>query len=1009
MKRSSKYFVIFTFISVVLIIGLRIFWYDYHSNSVEQVEVKNGVADLTQLHLTGKYLNLTGEWSFYPNKLMNPNQNHTTEETITVPSNWNGLIDSTNSINQGTYQLQIELPESFNQHLSLRFYSIFSAAEVFVNGELIYTRNELHHGLNDRGFIRGPFHVHIPAEEDSIELLIHVTNQQFPIRGGIANNVYLGSQEVIEEQTTFAYAMQLIVSITFLLHAIYSLVIYFILKDIRKKNFLLFAMMLLLFGASIILDDEVIVQLPISIADANRLLLLLLIATLFVMVKLCSSIFQVSFKKWNNPNLLFYPLIIASIFIPIDYIHYWTMLQFLIFLLTIISMLFLSIKAIFKGNHNGYFIFLFICSYLSNFTWGALIKSNVIQMPFYPIDYLLSMIFIMILFFKQHADTVEENKKQTAIILENEKKKDQFLASTAHELRNPLHAVIVVLEKILADEKKPLSTKTRSELTLALDVSHHMKYTLNDLQDMSRLKDHNISLDIKPTYLYSLSNNIVEVLQLYAQGKAIKILNQIPKDFPAVNADPQRLFQVLFNLVENALKYTREGNIFIKAVQRDNKAIITIEDTGIGIPEKDLERISHPYTRGSNISDYDDHGGVGLGLSISQEFIALHEGNFSIQSQVNKGTRITFTLTISENQNQHIDSSSYSLPKHSIETIPFIHSDSSKEKIIVVDDNPINLQTIRIALSEQYDVTTFDNPENVLKMKNLYDYSLIITDIMMPQMSGYTLTKKIREHFTVTDLPILLLTALNHPSDIATGFQSGANDYLCKPVERHELIARVSTLIQLQHAIKDKVAKESAWLQAQIKPHFLYNTLNSIASLGHSNPDAMVELLFEFGNYLNRSFDTNNTKQLVPLKHEIELVNSYLSIQAIRFPSQFEVNWHIKTSRTAFIPPLVLQTLVENALHHGVLKNRQQEGMIDITLEEVAEQLRLSIQDNGVGIDLLKVYKILASENPKEVGIYNAHKRLKRFNKAGLKISTVKPNGTLISFVLPTSSEDTDY
>ena len=98
---------------------------------------------------------------------------------------------------------------------------------------------------------------------------------------------------------------------------------------------------------------------------------------------------------------------------------------------------------------------------------------------------------------------------------------------------------------------------------------------------------------------------------------------------------------------------------------------------------------------------------------------------------------------------------------------------------------------------------------------------------MMPQMSGHTFTQKIREQFSLTDLPILLLTALNHPSEIATGLKNGANDYVCKPIERNELLARVQTLVELQRAVKDQIAKESAWLQAQIKPHFIYNNRTS--------------------------------------------------------------------------------------------------------------------------------------------------------------------------------------
>src|SRR5699024_641867 len=141
-----------------------------------------------------------------------------------------------------------------------------------------------------------------------------------------------------------------------------------------------------------------------------------------------------------------------------------------------------------------------------------------------------------------------------------------------------------------------------------------------------------------------------------------------------------------------------------------------------------------------------------------------------------------------------------------------------------------------------------------LQLLEIGEWDLVIADVMMPRMSGYELTEEIRKKFTVAEIPILLLTARSQEVDIYTGFHSGANDYVTKPANALELKARVKALSGLRQAVKEQLKMEAAWLQAQIQPHFLFNTLNTIASLGVKDTKRMFKLLEEFGNYLYKSF-----------------------------------------------------------------------------------------------------------------------------------------------------------
>ena len=151
---------------------------------------------------------------------------------------------------------------------------------------------------------------------------------------------------------------------------------------------------------------------------------------------------------------------------------------------------------------------------------------------------------------------------------------------------------------------------------------------------------------------------------------------------------------------------------------------------------------------------------------------------------------------------------------------------------MAVDDDPVNLKVLTNILSEdRYEVEIVTSGKEALKQLEQKEWDLIISDVMMPTMSGYELTRSIREKFSISELPILLLTARSNTEDIYTGFLAGANDYVTKPVDAVELNVRVHALTDLQASINERLGMEAAWLQAQIRPHFLLNTLNAIVSL----------------------------------------------------------------------------------------------------------------------------------------------------------------------------------
>lgn len=325
------------------------------------------------------------------------------------------------------------------------------------------------------------------------------------------------------------------------------------------------------------------------------------------------------------------------------------------------------------------------------------------------------------------------------------------------------------------------------------------------------------------------------------------------------------------------------------------------------------------------------------------------------------------------------------------------------QNLLVVDDDPVNLSILESILTSQpYDVVTCTSGLEALELLNKRNWDLVITDVMMPNMSGYELTRKIRERFSISELPILLLTARSQMEDTQTAFFYGANDYVTKPVEKLELTARIKALTDLKRSINERVRMEAAWLQAQIQPHFLFNTLNTIVALSEVNPSKMINLLNEFGNYLHASFDPSNLNQLVPLENELELVRSYLYIQKERFEDRLNVEWEIDNDVDILIPPLSIQTIVENAIKHGILKCSSG-GTIKIQIKKQVESVNIKITDNGVGISSDKQKELFNHQETKSqgIGIFNTDKRLKQLFGSGLKIVSEPNSGTIVSFSIP--------
>ncbi|MEZ4775998.1 MAG: response regulator [Bacteroidia bacterium] len=415
---------------------------------------------------------------------------------------------------------------------------------------------------------------------------------------------------------------------------------------------------------------------------------------------------------------------------------------------------------------------------------------------------------------KEKLEIEESQRKNQEEINEQlvkaDKLKDQFLANTSHELRTPLNGIIGLAES-LYDGVAGVPTPTmKSNLAMIMASGKRLANLVNDILDFSKLKNQDLDLRINAVDLNSLVEVVMQINQPSLQLKPVKIINDIPRNLPAVSIDENRIEQVLHNLIGNAIKFTEQGTITIRAWKSGNMVEVSIADTGIGFPKDKADHIFLEFEQADG-SISRAYGGTGLGLSISRQIVELHGGKIWAESVFGEGATFYFTLPVSLEKpmpgaqiNRMSSLSEVALIKDeepSIVPLTNVYIDEETIQILIVDDEPINHQVLRNHLSTRnFHVVSAMNGEEVMEiLKTDQVFDLVLLDLMMPKMSGYEVCKRIREKFLPSELPVIMVTAKNQVPDLVHALSMGANDYLAKPFSKDEFLARVNNQLNLNN------------------------------------------------------------------------------------------------------------------------------------------------------------------------------------------------------------------
>ena len=500
-----------------------------------------------------------------------------------------------------------------------------------------------------------------------------------------------------------------------------------------------------------------------------------------------------------------------------------------------------------------------------------------VSAPFYAtiwayLFYVLCLTALMVAFvrFKTRQaalrSSLEFERKEKERIEELNQVKLRFFTNISHEFRTPLTLILGQIEVLM---QMDLGTTIYNRIQRIYKNAWHMRNLISELLDFRKQEQGYLKLRVEEQNLVTFTRQIYMCFYEYAQKKEITYRFDSVEETISVWFDPIQLQKVIFNLLSNAFKYTsNKGNITVEVRKVASQAVVSVCDTGIGIPVEHISKIFDRFYQTDNASSSSSFTlGTGIGLALAKGIMSMHHGKIEVESTVGEGTKFILSLPLG---NRHFSDEemavtegreSLIIPETSVSSYGQLMAEEIKEPesqknideedkptILLVDDNTELLSMLEDIFLPMYNIYTACNGREGLEMAQQIQPDLIVSDVIMPEMSGKDLCYKIKTNVELSHISVVLLTAQTSVEYVVEGLMFGADDYITKPFNIKVLVARCNNLIKNKKRLiahyAGKVITESPVAEAiNEKDKELLTKCVNIVRENFENPDFDVTAL----------------------------------------------------------------------------------------------------------------------------------------------------------------------
>lgn len=763
--------------------------------STEKPRAKGGILDLRNQTIS-ENIDLNGEWLFYWNELLDdPADQKKTGLKVEVPGLWTryNLEDkSYPAFGFATYKLTVLLPENTDL-LRISMPEVYTSYRLIVNGAVVAENGQVGKSAAASAPEWVMKDVDLQPGVDTLQMLLQISNFTHS-KGGISNPILLGTKEFAKLDRKRTEAIDLLATGCIFMGGLFFLGLY--LFGNRDKAILLFSLFSVVYSYRMIGATNYVLHslLPeINWYIAIRLEYISLFAAIGIFGLYSRYLYPEDINKYviyamsticfgfAATALVSPPVIFTSLINPF--------LVVTIFCLLYVP--YLYIRACMKNRPGSVYALASAFALMSVFTisllhyWAIFPRFQLVSFIGY-----IGFFFLQSLVLSHRVSFVLKQAGEQAA--QGLVAKSEFLSTMSHEIRTPLNSVIGMSHLMLKNDPRPDQQK---HLDVIIFSANNLLNIVNDILDYSKIEAGKITFEEIEMDIPGLADNLVTSMQSAAQDKGIALELYVDKQLDyKVIGDPTRVFQVITNLVHNAIKFTAKGtvslNINVTNYDAENVTLLfQIKDTGIGISAENQALIFERFTQADS-STSRSFGGTGLGLAITKRILELRNSRLQLKSEPGKGSDFFFFQTFPKTDILLKSKKTEQLKVNDTKLFSGI-------SILLVEDNPMNVMVAASFLKRWgANVDVAVDGDDALRKVDVLKHNLILMDLHMPVMDGYTSSMTMRSRGI--KIPIVALTA-TLPSEIETKLsETGMDDILVKPFLPDELYRKV-----YHHVFKD--------------------------------------------------------------------------------------------------------------------------------------------------------------------------------------------------------------